>query len=529
MALGRKYSGAFDRVFGIDLRTLAFFRMGMALLILADLLGRVPDITAMLTERGAVPLEVARRMADRTDWIFLSPYMFVESAGGVAVLFALHALAALAMLVGWRTRTATFFTWFLLCALHMRNPLVLHSGDTMTRVMLFWTLFLPLGARFSVDGLAARQVANHLPLPARTFSIASAALLLQVTLVYLFTAALKTGPEWRTDGTALYYALSIQQYATPLGQWLLGQTWALRPLNFAVYGLEMFGPILAFLPFATEKVRLFLVLVFWSFHLIGTGLFMDIGAFPWVCAVAWLAFLPGQVWDWLASLWRRLPENAVKKDVEAGREALIAWRSRRIAADSQRGVPAPSLRLSLVGQIAAGFFLAYVLLWNWRTTSVPVPKFIPYFPSAIMWVTRLDQSWNMFSPSPMKEDGWFSAPGRKMNGEMVDLFRGGRPLVWDRPADIAATYPNARWCKYMMNLWGRLNAPYRIYYCRYLTNEWNRTHKGGDGLDSMQLYYMEKDILPNYAPQNVVPRLLCDYDGKMPEEKILTKTIMAEK
>ena len=517
-----------ERVFGIDLRTLAFFRMGLALLVVADLLGRVPDITAMLTEQGAVPLEAARRLADRTDWVFLSPYMLIESWGGVAVLFTIHALAALAMLVGWRTRTATFLTWFLLCALHMRNPLVLHSGDTLTRVILFWAMFLPLGARFSVDGLAARQVAYQLPLPKRALSFASAGLLLQVALVYWFTAILKTGPEWRTEGSALYYALSIEQYATPLGQWLLHLPWALKPLTHAVYLFEMLAPVIAFLPFATERLRLFIVPAFWAFHLIGIGLFMDIGSFPWVCAVAWLPFLPGGVWDYLASLWRRIPENGVKKDVEQGLEIAIAWRSRRIAADVALGNRPPTLRLSRIGQIAAACFLGYVLLWNWRTTALPVPGFIPTFPASVMWVTRLDQAWNMFSPYPLKEDGWFVAPGRKMNGEAVDLFRGGQPLVWDKPQDIAATYPNARWCKYMMNLWSKNNAPYRIYYCRYLANEWNRTHHSGESLSLAELYFMENATLPDYKPRKVTPILLSQYDGTMPEEKIITKTIMAE-
>lgn len=519
----------FSRVFGIDLRTLAFFRMALALLVLADLTVRLPDITAFYTEQGTLPLEAARRLADRTDWVILSPYMWVESAFAVGVLFLLTALAAIGMLAGWRTRAMTFIVWFLLCGLHMRNPLLLHSGDTLTRLLLFWSLFLPLGARWSLDGTAAKRAAAGIVTPERILSVASIAMLLQVAFVYWFTAILKTGPEWRTEFSALYYALSIEQYQTPLGIWLLNLKWPLAPLTAVTVAWEIIGPILAFLPFATDKLRIGVVIGFWFFHLIGIGLLMDIGAFPWICAAAWSVFLPGLVWDKLAAFWARLPQNAVKKDVEAVRDKIIAGRNRGIATDLERGGRIPRLRPSLLNQTAAAAFLTLVFVWNVRTTDFKgyVPQWIPYVPASVQWVTRLDQSWNMFSPMPMKEDGWFIIPATTDSGRQIDLFRGGAPLEWRKPNDIAATYPNSRWCKYMMNLWGRNNEPYRIYLCRYLMWEWNKNNYQ-DGVGSVQLYYMENDIRPRYAARVIVPQKLCDFDGRMPVEKIITKEMTVE-
>ncbi len=51
-----------------------------------------------------------------------------------------------------------------------------------------------------------------------------------------------------------------------------------------------------------------------------------------------------------------------------------------------------------------------------------------------------------------------------------------------------------------MNLWGRVHEPYRIYYCQYLEREWNRTHPPEQELLSLQLIYMKKETLPDYAP-----------------------------
>ena len=41
----------------------------------------------------------------------------------------------------------------------------------------------------------------------------------EVALLYWCTALLKNGPEWTRDGTALYYAFSLDQLL-PLGRWL---------------------------------------------------------------------------------------------------------------------------------------------------------------------------------------------------------------------------------------------------------------------------------------------------------------------
>jgi hypothetical protein len=55
------------------------------------------------------------------------------------------------MLVGYYTKTASFLTWILTLSLHNRNYLVLHGGDVLQRVILFYALFLPLGDCYSID------------------------------------------------------------------------------------------------------------------------------------------------------------------------------------------------------------------------------------------------------------------------------------------------------------------------------------------------------------------------------------------
>ena len=45
----------------------------------------------------------------------------------------------------------TIIRWFLLVSLQNTNYMILQGVDTVLRVMLFWGMFLPLGAQYSLD------------------------------------------------------------------------------------------------------------------------------------------------------------------------------------------------------------------------------------------------------------------------------------------------------------------------------------------------------------------------------------------
>src|SRR5205085_8870461 len=100
--------------------------------------------------------------------------------GGVAFqagVFVAAGLAALAMLVGWYTRLATIVLWVLVVSIEWRNPLLGGGGEILLRLLLFWAMFLPLDAWWSVDRARRREA----PQPAvRVLSVPTAALFLQI-------------------------------------------------------------------------------------------------------------------------------------------------------------------------------------------------------------------------------------------------------------------------------------------------------------------------------------------------------------
>src|SRR5215212_6607246 len=276
--LGRKARAKIVEIFGADLRSLAVFRVVLALLVLADLANRATDLYQHYTDAGVLPRTVLMQEL-LSPWVFSLNLMNGEPYFQ-ALLFGVAALATLGMLVGYRTRLMTFVAWVLLLSIQSRNPLVNGAESLLLRMLLFWGMLLPLGAYWSVD-----RARSALPRPSPRFlSLATFGLFMQIAFVYWFTAALKTGPEWRVDHTALYYALSLDQLATPIGHYLLNFPDLLQVLTFGTFTLEAFGLFLLFCPFFAGPVRTGTVLAIMSLHF-GIWLTRDIGNFTWISAV----------------------------------------------------------------------------------------------------------------------------------------------------------------------------------------------------------------------------------------------------
>ncbi len=464
-------------LFGIDLRSLAAMRIGLGLIILADLANRLPNLTAHYTDQGVLPRwALLERFANSYN---ISIHLISGMAWVQAILFVVAGLFAACMIAGYRTRLMAALSWYMLISLHARNGMILDAGDVLFRMLLFWSMFLPTEARWSLDAAMGKIQ----PGPNQMLSVASFALLLQLAMVYLFSALFKTDPVWH-DGTAIFYALQINQFATPLGHWMLQFPHLLRVASFGIWWLELLGPIVVFLPIFTWRIRVIAVATFWLLHA-GMGLGLELGHFPYICGMAWLAYLPGEFWELakvsrlLASMHRRL--HSIARRLRPRIEQLyVFW--------PVRSSPASP---SLLNHMIALFFLVYVILWNLR--GYDPQNYGRYFPHQLEWVTGLtwvDQKWNMFSPRPMSDDGWYVIPGKMLNGQEVDLFTGGKPVSWDRPPCVSTTFPDTRWRKYMLNLWSADNSAHRLWYARYLTRCWNDTHEGGEQMESFEIDFM---------------------------------------
>src|SRR5215217_3917039 len=527
-------------LFGADLRSLAVFRIVLALLALADLIIRATDLYQHYTDAGVLPRTVLVEEI-LSSWAF-SLNLMNGGSFFQALLFGVAALAALGMLVGYRTRLMTFVVWIVLLSIQVRNPLVNGSESLLLRMLLFWGMLLPLGACWSVD-----RARSALPRPSPRFlSLATFGLFMQIAFVYWFTAALKSGPEWRSDFTALYYALSLDQLATPIGHFLLGFPTLLQVLTFGTFAHEAIGPILLFCPFFTGPVRTGTALAFMSLHF-GIWMTMDIGIFPWISAFCMVCFFPTWFWDRVSTLHSVLLRrvdfvrglqlararlgNAIVAFFRAVLSFLMDARQLLFAGPALRGdpladhtagaVPAGAigtagtrhneasaeeqepaeLQSSLATNLLAFFFIFYILCWNLTTvTSFTLPeRTVPLGP-----FLGLDQYWGMFAPSPSKEDGWYVIPGKLRDGQQVDLMPITRDdysmhrVSYEKPQDVPATYKNEHWRKYLENIYNQDHAGQRLYFSQYICRQWNAHHTGANTLETFRIIYMLEMTLPDY-------------------------------
>jgi len=290
-------------VFSIDLRSLALMRILLALLLLADLILRIPTMQMFYTDAGVLP---------RTKWLAVNNqwYLSLHAASGAlwwqVVLFALAAVFAIGLLIGYRTRLMNILSWILLASLLNRNEMVLQGGDILLVLMAFWGMFLPLGAKWSID--AALQPENRLnpnqlrfnPEKAQLyFSVATIAVIFQVLFLYFFTALLKTGDPWRFPFEAAHYTLEIQHFVTPIGNWFKELSFMLPVGAAYVIFVEFIGPILVLLPFKWPITRIIGLLMLASLH-VAFLLLLHIGLFPLIDFMSLTVLIPSIVWIFLA-------------------------------------------------------------------------------------------------------------------------------------------------------------------------------------------------------------------------------------
>jgi predicted DCC family thiol-disulfide oxidoreductase YuxK len=278
-------------LFSIDLRTLALTRVMFALIVLVELVSRLSDLRAFYSDDGLVPRAAVHQALPRS-W-FVSLHFLSGRAEIGALMFSISGIFALLLLVGYRTRLAAFWTWLLFSSLCTRNPYVVHGGDSLLEMLLFWGMFVPWGARYSVDS-ALNPAPNALP--TRVFSVGTIALLLQMPLVYFFGGVLKNGLEWRHDFTAILYSLKAPDFALPFGVWMTSYPGLLKVLTACTLVLEMAGALLLFCPFRTKAVRFFVILAFFFLQL-GMALTLSLALFPVVSTAALLPFVASSFWN----------------------------------------------------------------------------------------------------------------------------------------------------------------------------------------------------------------------------------------
>ncbi len=283
-------------IMSVDARSLALMRIVLAACLLVDLGQAVADFPALFSDAGVLP----RQALHGFWWPGVENSFYLMSGLPVVnyALLAVHAVAILALLVGYRTRAAVIACLLFTISLQARNFMADQGSDDLARLLLFGGLFVPLGGRWSVDAaLSTRQV------PQRLLSFGVVAIQVQAMCVYTFGALIKAeGTAW-PGGHAVAMALADGTYGTALGRLFLGMPVLLQGVTYAVSALELLMPLLIWFPLANARVRTVSLLAVIAMHLTFL-LLLNVGIFPFVSFASLLLFVTARHWAWLEGWWR---------------------------------------------------------------------------------------------------------------------------------------------------------------------------------------------------------------------------------
>lgn len=219
--------------------TLAVYRILIGTLALANWALLTPFYADWFTESGFISRELSRRWAG--ELLRIDPFTILPSDTLAQVAWWVMGATALMTLLGWKTRYATIVLFICTTAFHHRNPVILHSGDTLLRMSLFALALAPCGLMYSLDARGKKGDIPQVSLwPQRLIQI-------QMAVMYGTTVIHKAYGELWLNGTAAWYPTRLAEFTRfPVPAFLDTTPF----LQIATYGTLLIEIALATLVFA---------------------------------------------------------------------------------------------------------------------------------------------------------------------------------------------------------------------------------------------------------------------------------------
>ncbi|HEV2010310.1 MAG TPA: HTTM domain-containing protein [Candidatus Limnocylindria bacterium] len=444
-----------------DVAPVALFRIVYGLLAINWFLQLLPNLTAFFTDEGMFP---------RASQVLFYPLQFtlLNVAGEtwqVALFWIAALIAAVALALGFHSRTAAFVTFVMLASFSLRNPMIGDASDQVFRASALWLGFTAAGDRYSVDAwLRARRgdppSGLGWALPVRILEV-------QFAWIYLATGLEKMGGGLWRDGLAVFYSLQLEHtFARPWAAPLARSVELTRAATALTLVTELGFLPLAFLPYVRRVGRIVAVVAAAGLHL-SILLFMNVGNFPLIMLAGLIPFLPAG-WVHRIAAMLRLPACEATASAVARASKWPRW--------------------------AGGAALA-VLALTIFSTSLPAYAAAPRPGTVDRMLLYADvvQKWNMFAPNPAIADGWMHIPAILADGTHVDLATGRPPS--DEPLYADPLY--SRWTKVTEWIAAAANADYRQEYSRMYCRLRNlHLQPGQSPIVSFDLVYYERLVPP---------------------------------
>lgn len=410
-------------IFSIDIRSAALFRMFVAAYILLDAVNRITLVPAFYSDAGVYPRQVV--LLDNYEFAYHFQLMFLSGSEWFSYLFfSILLIAGLCLLLGYKTRVATVVCWLLFCSAIVRDGVTANSGDILLIQLLFWGMFLPLGAKWSLDGKRKEQKHEH---SKTSFSAATVGLYVQFVLLYITTGYFKGQYLSWVDGTHMYITFSRFEFMKPIAFLIYPHYELLSFMTWFTLILELFGPLLFFVPVCFLFFRMTGIFLFAALQ-IGVAVMMNVGFFPISSLAGIVVFLPSAFWD----LFREKLFGAAKELKSEG--------------NMNAGQYPATGRTGLWLNTALSRVIVYVTLWN--ISELPNRFLFPEKLKNPGYYLKLDQRWAMYSSTPYYSE-YYSVMAYYSDGSSKDLLKTYTKEFNSSDEFRHVVFRNFRWRKFL--------------------------------------------------------------------------------
>jgi hypothetical protein len=274
---------------------IALFRILFSIVLVMNALMILPNLYDYFGPKGMVEASSPRSLSS-----FSLFYFFSITQLSVAAVYGLHLLSAIMLLVGFFTRTSVFVAFVTLISLHQANFLVLHSGDTAMKLVLFLLVFSQAGDAFSLDAMSARGRGVRRNMPRLQAPWAQRLIQIQVSFIYFSTTFLKFDGEAWANGNAVYFTSRLWDFERFSIPYVFEHLWALKAMTWVSLFIEgALGTLIWFRPF-----RIPLIIIGILFHLV-IEFTMNIPLFEWMMIALLVSMLePREAYDFCQRMMR---------------------------------------------------------------------------------------------------------------------------------------------------------------------------------------------------------------------------------
>ncbi|KAN0026758.1 hypothetical protein ACTFIV_007749 [Dictyostelium citrinum] len=140
----------------------------------------------------------------------------------------------------------------------------------------------------------------------------------------------------------------------------------------------------------------------------------------------------------------------------------------------------------LIFNVCAIMGIVFALGWNCNNVNCGIPMTLPQSMNWLVFMTRMDQMWSMFSPRPPAQHWWYTFEGELDDGTLVELWNNQGLFTWipnvepytrDKPNPYPECIGNHRWFKVYENLnSGGSFETIRMGLGKWICREYNTRH-----------------------------------------------------